>query len=114
MSLLLERQFAQDRAMRDAAFELVKADFSHLRTDLSAQGLASRFTARLGEGATDLYEDAVEAADNHRGLLAGLLAAIILWFAREPIIDLLTGEDRYEDYEDDEEPGAQPHDYDGE
>ncbi|MCR2833937.1 hypothetical protein [Parerythrobacter lacustris] len=110
MSLSLERQFAQDRALRDAAFALLKADVSHLRTDISAEGLMSRFAGRMSEGAIDVYEDAAEIAENNRGLLVALIAALVLWFAREPILSLL-GED---DEDDDHETGAQPQEYDGE
>ncbi len=107
MSLPLDRQLAQDRALRDAALELVKADFTHVRTDLSAQGLATRFAARISEGAIDLYEEAVETADNNRGVLMTLIAAVVLWFARNPILSLL-GE------EENDNPGAQPNEDDGE
>nr|WP_137678493.1 hypothetical protein [Parerythrobacter lutipelagi] len=113
MSKALDRQLVQDRALRDAALELVKADVSHLRMDMNAAGLASRFATRMSEGATDLYEEAVEKADDNRGVLAALIAAVVLWFARNPLLSLLpdmdddpaaddeqSGEWEYEDTED--------------
>lgn len=107
MSLSLERQLLQDRALRDAARELVKADVSHVRSDLTAQGLASRFATRMSEGASDLYDEAVETAQNNRGVLMTLIAAVALWFARNPIMSLLDeNENDGENGEEHEEPGG--------
>ena len=104
----LERQLMQDRALRDAALELVRADISHVRADLNVQDLASRFATRMSEGATDLYEEAVETADDNRGILVALVAAVVLWFARNPIISLLS-EDEYQDIRADGEAADDSH-----
>ena len=93
MSGPLDHQLAQDKALRDAALELVKADVSHLRTDLNAKSVAARFANRMSEGAADLYEEAASKADDNRGILAALMAAIALWFARNPILSLFSDED---------------------
>lgn len=114
MSLSLESQFAQDKALRDAALALLKADVSHLRADISAEGLVSRFADRMSEGAIDVYEDAIGIAEDNRGLLVALAAAVVLWFARAPILRLLDDEDDEDDGEDDHDTGAQPQEYDGE
>jgi hypothetical protein len=89
----LELQLREDRALRNAALALVRADLAHVRADLSARGVGSRIVDRIGEGAVDVFEEAVEVADNHRGALATLVAAIILWFARHPLMSLFTDED---------------------
>ncbi len=78
-----------DRYIRDSARALVTADIEHLRNNLASKTLASRAVDRLSEGAADLYEEAVEMAEDNKGALAALFAAILVWFARNPIFDLL-------------------------
>ena len=86
-------QLLQDRALRDAAKALVKADIENLRADMSSKSLGERTMDRLGEGAVDLYEEAKVLADDNKGILATLVAALFVWFARHPLADLLTGKD---------------------
>lgn len=99
----LDQQLREDRNMRDAALALVKADVANIRADLGAKSVGSRIMDRLSEGAVDVFEEAVEVADNHRGVLATLLAAVVLWFARNPIMALFEDEDAGEN---DPEPEA--------
>ena len=99
----LKRQMLEDRALRDAARALIEGDVAHLRSDLSAKGIGERVIGSVGEGATDVFERATEAADNHRGVLAALIGAVVLWFARNPILELFS----------DEEDASQPSSDDG-
>lgn len=96
MSERLEMQLREDRALRNAALAVVKADLAHVRADLTSRGVGARIFDRIGEGAFDVFEEAVEVADNHRGALATLLAAVVLWFARHPLMSLFTDEDEAE------------------
>jgi hypothetical protein len=95
----LELQLREDRALRNAALALLKADIAHLRADLTSRGVGARIFDRIGEGAVDVFEEAVEVAENHRGALATLLAAVVLWFARHPIMALFSDEDDAESAE---------------
>jgi len=101
----LSRQLREDKALRDAALALVKADLAHLRGDLTGKSLGARFVDRMSEGAVDVFEDAVEVADDHKGVLATLLAAVVLWFARNPILSL------FDDRDDDDEDAAADGEY---
>lgn len=87
-------QLIEDRHLRDAARALVEADLKTLRADLSAKSLGERAVDRIAGGASDVYDEAVEVASDHKGALAAILAALALWFARHPIVDALFGEDR--------------------
>lgn len=78
-----------DRELRNGALALVKADIANVKQDLSTKGIKDRVTHRMTDGAVDLFEDATEMADNNRGALAALLAAVGIWFARNPILSLL-------------------------
>ncbi len=86
----LDLKLKEDRALRDAAKALVTADIAILRADLAGKGFGERIVGRINEGAVDLFEEAVELADSNRGALATLVGAVLLWFARNPIIALFT------------------------
>jgi hypothetical protein len=110
----LPDRFIEDRALRDAARAVLAEDLDKLRDSLGEEGLASRVTASVGgtisgrirDGARDLLEQAKRQADDHRGVLAVLLGAIILWFGRGPILALfgVSGDDEDAASDDDTEP----------
>lgn len=89
----LPQRFIEDRALRDAARAVLEADIAHLRASLEEQGVGSRVTSsitgRVSEGARDVFEQAKAAAGDHRGALAALVGAILLWLARAPILEWL-------------------------
>ncbi|MGX7926032.1 hypothetical protein ACWPMX_05605 [Tsuneonella sp. HG094] len=93
MSEALEQQLREDRALRNAARALFEADIANLRANLSGKSISSRIVDRIGEGAAEVLDEAIEVADNNKGVIATLIAAIILWFARHPLIELITGDD---------------------
>lgn len=86
-------QLVQDRHLRDAARALVDADLKNLRADLAAKSIGERAVDRIAGGASEVYDEAIEVAADHKGALAALLAALALWFARHPILEALFGED---------------------
>ena len=85
----LPNQFIEDRALRDAARGVLKADIAHARAAFSGKSIASRIAGRIGDGAQDVVEVAKTNAENNRGILAILLGAVVLFFAREPILEIL-------------------------
>jgi hypothetical protein len=93
----LERRLAEDRMLRDAALALFKADFAFIRTDIAEKGVGARIAHRLGDGTRELLDDAVDYAEDNRGAVAAAIAAVVLWFARGPILDGLTRLFRDED-----------------
>ncbi len=93
MTLRRER-LAEDRHLRDAARALVEADLKNLRADLSVKSIGERTVDRIAGGASEVYEEAIEVATDHKGALAAILAALALWFARHPILDALFGESK--------------------
>ena len=93
MSAALEKQLLEDRAMRDAARAVFKADVAQVRASLAERSIPSRIVDRIGEGAADVLDEAIEAADSHKGVVATLIAAIVLWFARNPILDLFRSDE---------------------
>ncbi|NQX94514.1 MAG: hypothetical protein HRT64_06285 [Erythrobacter sp.] len=85
----LPDDFHQDRALRDAALGVLKADIEHARATLNGKAIAGRVTGRIGDGAKDVLEIAKTNASDRQGLLAGLIALLALWFAREPLAEIL-------------------------
>jgi hypothetical protein len=99
----IHRRMAEDKALRDAALALFKADLANVRADLDERGLGARIKHELGESTMDVIDDAVDFADEHKGAVAATVAAGVLWFARRPILAALgrlIGEE-----DEDEEPG---------
>ena len=44
---------------------------------------------RLGDGARELADDALDYASDNKGMVGAAIAAVVLWFARGPILDAL-------------------------
>lgn len=79
----------EDKYLRDSARALVEADIEHIKADFAHKGLGERAMDRVTEGAMDLYEEAIDLAEDNKGALGALLAAIVVWFARNPLFELL-------------------------
>ena len=84
----LEERYEKDRALRDAARAVLLDDVDHARTNLTPNAIAGRVTSRIGNGAKDVLDVAKDKAGDHRTLIAAIIAAVVLWFGREPIRDL--------------------------
>lgn len=102
MSAELGRSLDQDRALRDAALAVLKADIANVQSDLAGRGIGERVVGRISAGAVDIFDEAAELADNNRGILATLIGAVLVWFARNPIIALFTDDEVSETADDDE------------
>jgi hypothetical protein len=89
----LREQMQEERRLRDAARALIDADLRNLRTDLSTKSLGERAVDRIVGGASDVYDEAIEVASDHKGALAAILAALALWFARHPILEAFFDDD---------------------
>ena len=99
----LERRLAEDKTLRDAALALFKADLALVRADVNERGIGARIGKRLGEGTKATLDDAVDLAEENKGKLAAAVAAVVLWFARGPILDAI-GRHIGDEDEDEEEP----------
>lgn len=93
----------EDRYLRDSARALVEADIEHLKADFTHKTLAERAMDRVVDVASDLYDEAIEMAEDNKGALAALVAAIVVWFARNPILELLGFAPEDPDHDEDDE-----------
>ena len=89
MTDAIEKAMIEDRMLRDAARTLVDADIANLRANYAARGIGDRVKDRLEDSAAVVLEEAVAVAEDNKGVIATLLAAIVLWFARHPILDFI-------------------------
>lgn len=92
----LPKRYVEDKALRDAAKLVLDADLAQFKETLAEQGIAGRVRGqitgkvkrRLSAGARDVIEQAKSASENHRGVIAVLVGALLLWLAREPLLSL--------------------------
>lgn len=89
----LEQQLYEDRALRNAAKRLVKADVGHLKGDMASKGLGKRLVGRARDGAAEIADETAEFAHEHRPQLgAGLVLvglAMVGWLFRARLADTM-------------------------
>ncbi len=96
------QRMLEDRYLRDSARALVDADIKHLKSNFANKSLGERALDRVREGASDLYEEAIDAAEDNKGALAALVAAVVVWFARNPILQLFGFQPEVDEDEEDD------------
>ncbi|MCA0890292.1 hypothetical protein [Qipengyuania flava] len=79
----------EDKHLRDSARALVEADVEHIKADFANKGMARRALFRLRENAGELYDEALDVADSNKGAVAAVFAALVVWFARNPLLDMV-------------------------
>lgn len=80
-------RLAEDRKLRDAALDVFSTDLRFIRQDLRARSVGKRITDRIGDTAMDIVDEAVDYAEANRGSVAAAIAAVVLWFARAPLLN---------------------------
>ena len=96
-------QLRQEEALRDAAKALVKADYHHVRAALDEASVTERASLRAKSTARDMAQEAADLARDNKGVVAAIAGAAALWFAREPLLDLVLGERGDEDFDEDDD-----------
>jgi hypothetical protein len=85
-----ETRLAEDRKLRDAALEVFSTDLRFIREDLRARGVGERIADRVGSSAMELVDEAFDYAEANAGRVAAGITAVVLWFARAPLINGLS------------------------
>ncbi|MBO0750313.1 MAG: hypothetical protein J2O44_07800 [Porphyrobacter sp.] len=96
-------RLAEDRKLRDAALEVFSTDLRFIRQDLRARSVGQRITDRIGDSAMEMVDEAVDYAEANRGRVAAAVAAIVLWFARAPLLNGLARIFGFDDHEAEQE-----------
>jgi hypothetical protein len=76
------------KSVRDGARADFDARLATVRGDVAARSVGGRVTDSAIEAAQDVMDEAVAVADANRGIVAGTLAVLALWFLRNPLLAL--------------------------
>lgn len=79
------------KELRDAARAAFHERLGQVKADLSARGVGSRMADRIGEEAIGAIDYTLDVARDSKGIIAGTLAALVLWLFRNPIIEWAEG-----------------------
>lgn len=85
------RQLNAARSARDAARARYDARLAVVRGDIEARGVGGRIADKLGEDARQALGEALDVASESKGVIAGTVAALALWFLRNPITAWVEG-----------------------
>ena len=99
------QRLVEYRALRDAAWAMVRADVDTLKAELSAHGIGERLKDKAAEEAEAAWDNARDVATEHKGIVAGTLFALAAWLLRGPIGDALSALFGRDDDDDAEQPG---------
>lgn len=87
----LADQLEADRAVRQTAREAFESRLAQVRQDLDERGIGGRIADKIGQEAQDALNEAIDVAEQSKGIIAGTIAALALWFFREPVMAWLEG-----------------------
>lgn len=90
-------ELREDRALRNAAKASFDANAAQVRADLAARGVGGRIVDTATGKAKAAANEALDIANENRGVVAATLGALVLWFARRPILYLFSREQGDED-----------------
>lgn len=82
---MMATQLEIAKATRNAAHEAFQDQLLQIQEDLAARGIGGRIADRAGEA----MAEAADVASEHKGVIAGTIAALALWVLRGPIIRLI-------------------------
>jgi len=82
----LAQRVLSERSLRNAARSTFDQRLAQVRQDIEARGIGGRIADKVGGDARDMLDEAVEVADQNRGVVAGTIVALLLWFFRNPIM----------------------------
>lgn len=82
------QRLAEDRAIRNAARAVHDANLAQVKADLAARGVGGRIVAKAKGDALELAGEALSVARESKGIIAGTLGALTLWFLRGRVTSL--------------------------
>jgi hypothetical protein len=80
-------RLAKDRATREAALAVFSSNLTQVRSDLEARGIGGRIADKAGKEVRAGFDEALAIADDNKGIIAATIAALALWFLRNPLIE---------------------------
>ena len=86
-------ELTRTRAHRNALKAELDSRLAIVRGDVAARGVGGRMADSAAQTAQDVLDEAIEVADENRAVVAGTIAALVVWFLRTPLMAL--AEDAY-------------------
>lgn len=83
-----ERRLSEDRATRRSARGLFDRRLAQVKADYEARGIPDRIKAKAADETTKALDTALDVASESKGIIAGTVAALMVWFFRNPLIAL--------------------------
>lgn len=81
-----DQRLNEDRANRRAARGLFDQKLAQVKTDYAARGLGLRIKAKAADQSKAALLQGLEVAKESKGIIAGVIAALLLWFWRNPLL----------------------------
>lgn len=79
-------RLAEDRALRGEAKDVLTERYAGLKTALSDRGIPARLGDLAAGKAKAAGREALAVASENKGIVAGTLGLLALWFVRKPLI----------------------------
>lgn len=89
MTAGLETKVLADKALRDTSKKAFDTHLAQVKLDLEARGIAGRVADEVTGRAKIVFDEAVDVAQEHPGVVGGTIAALVVWILRNPIIGWL-------------------------
>ncbi len=83
-----DQRLNEDRANRRAARGLFDQKLAQVKADYAARGLGPRIKAKAADQGKAALNQGLEVAKESKGIIAGVIAALLLWFWRNPLLAL--------------------------
>lgn len=82
-----EAQLGEDRALRNSARGLFDGRLEQVKADLAARGIGGRIADKASGEVKATVDEAKAIAAESKGIIAGTVAVLGLWFFRKPLLD---------------------------
>lgn len=82
----LAEEVLAGRAERDAARDRLDRQIARLKDDIEERGISGRVMDEVSETASKAFDEAMQVAGESKGVIAGTIALLAIWFMRNPII----------------------------
>lgn len=74
------------RAARDGARSRFDGEFEQIKSDMEAHSIGARIAGKVQSDAKAAGTYALDVIEDNKGVVGGTVAALGIWFFREPII----------------------------
>jgi hypothetical protein len=82
-----ERRLIEDRTTRNAARGVFDANVAQVKADLAARSIKGRIADQATGEAKAALAEGLAVAKESKGIIAGTLGGLLLWFFRGPLLE---------------------------